>query len=420
MDVSRMVTAAACVPLLAGCGLLAWRCRSKGLIGRRRALALAGAALCALAAAACLCHSFLPRVHYVQQEQAGQEASQEAPQEAQDGAAAQVEGGRVTYSTASLGVEPASSSLPEREAAQDGPEEPAQADGPAQAEEPAQAAEQPQEASDDEPAATSTATTAASSAATASTSTTTATSAAAPAPQAGAAQAPAALDVAEPSGTATVEVIEAGAACCLVTLPDGSRALVDAGASGSSADMLARLSALGAGELDALVLTSCDDASMGGAAELLSHVRVARVVLPAGASGELARAVSEEASRTGASLDYASSETPVLSAGSCEVAAVPAGASLVARVSFGGRVAALSACATAAQAAQAVPGRVDVLACGSADADSARAMWPAWAACSSDGEGDARALAMAGALGAGGAARVALGADGSMSAQGAE
>ncbi len=420
MDVSRMVTAAAAVPLAVGCAALAWRCHAKGLIGRRRALVLAGAAACALAAAMCLGHAFVPRVHYVwPADEASRETREEQPA---DEAAGQTAGGRVTYTTASLGVQPASDSLPAREEeaepAQDAPQQ-AQAAPQAEPAQDAGAEGQQAQAQDAQDAAPATdAGTTAPAAAASSTTTTAATSAPSSAPSAAAtAQAPAALDVPAPTGTATVEVIDAGAACSLVTLPSGGRVLVDAGAAGSSDALLARLSELGVGALDALVLTSCSDASMGGAAELLSHVRVSLVLMPSSASGELAQAVADEASRTGASLSRVSSQTAALSEGGCEVDAAPAGGGLVAKVSFGGRVAVLSACAAASDAALAVPGRVDVLVCGSADPDSARGMWPALAAASSDDAETQAALAMAAELGGAGASRAAMGADGSLAAE---
>ena len=376
MDVSRMVWAAAGVLLLAGCGAGAWLCHAKGLIGPKRAAAIAAAALCGAVGAYGLAYAFVPRVSYVQPE------SQEGAGEEEEGTEAPAaEGGRVSYSTAALGVQPAASSLPARdeepqaqEDAQQGQAEEPQAQEDAQqgqAEEPqAQEDAQQGQAQTQAQGQTQTQTQA---------QTQTQTQAQAAPQDAAQAQAPAALDVAQPAGSMRVDLV---GAACLVTLPDGSRVLVDAGPAEAAERTAARLEALGVDSLDALVLTGTADANLGGAGQVLSRVRTSRVVAPAGASGQAWQAVADEASRTGAEVEL----TPggaVLSAGGCEVAALAAGGGLVVRAAFAGRVALASATCGADQAARACPGRADVLALGGeASGEAAREMWPsavAWA-----------------------------------------
>ena len=374
MDVLRMAAAAGGVLLIAGAGMLTWHCHAKGLIGRRRALAIAGCTACTLLSIAGFTYAFAPRVHYVEPE------PMEAPRQQEEAQAVSDEG-RVNYTTTPLDVDPAPSALPERQ-------DDNQSDGTA-AEEQARAVtegEQPDgnqvQGSQDHPAPTGEQTTAAEPQTQQQTTHTTQASAqvaphAAPSQAAGEPKQPTGIAVAEPTGTLTVDFIDAGSgSCALLTLPDSTHILVGSGQDGEAT--VAALGALGVEAIDTIVLTGPQTQETGSAPDVISHIRTSRLAVPAGQSSASWNEVLGEASRTGAEVIDASGV--IAEAGGAVVEALPAGPGHVGvMVTYGGR--AILLCGEEGSTPS-VEGRVDVLDVpgsgqpGSVGRDSARIMWP--------------------------------------------
>ena len=415
-----MAAAAGGVLLIAGTGMLAWRCHAKGLIGRRRALAIAGCGACTLLSIAGFTYAFAPRVHYVEP------VPVETPRQQEESQTQAVsDGGRVSYTTTPLNVDPVPSSLPERQT--DG-----QGDGAATGEQAPVTAvnEQPDDnqtqGSQDHPAPAGEQTTAAEPQAQQQATHTTHTPAqvtphAAPSQPVGEPKQPAGIAVAEPTGTLTVDFIDAGSgSCALLTLPDSTHILVGSGQ--DSATTVTALSALGIEAIDTVVLTGPQAQEAISAADIMSHIRTSRLAVPVGQSIDSWNEVLEEAYRTGARAIDASGI--IAEAGSAVVEALPAGPGRVeVMVSFGGRVVLL--CGEEGSAPS-VEGRVDVLDVpgsgqpGSLGRDSARTMWPQVSIVGSDvGEDVLSALGMSRILDTSrGQVRVTVSATGTVTASG--
>ncbi len=417
MDMLRMAAAAGGVLLIAGAGMLAWRCHAKGLIGRRRALAIAGCGACALLSVAGFTYAFAPRVHYVEPEPTSPPQQLEEAQTVSDG-------GRVSYTTAPLDVDPVAPTLPEWQGDSQG-------DGVATEEQPPVTAvnEQPDDnqaqGSQDHPAPASEQTTAAEPQAQQATHTThtsaQVTPHAAPSQAAAESKQPVGIAVAEPTGTLTIDFIDAGTgSCALLTLPDSTRILVGSGQNGETT--MAALSALGVEAIDTIVLTGPQAQETGSAPDVISHVRTSRLAVPAGQSSTSWNEALEEASRTGARVIDASGV--IAEAGGAVVEALPAGPDRVeVMATFGGRVVLL--CGEEGSTPS-IEGRVDVLDVpgsgqpGSVGRDSARIMWPRVSIVGSDaGEDVLSALGMSEILDTShGQARVTVSATGTVAASG--
>ena len=418
MDVLRMAAAAGGVLLIAGAGMLTWHCHAKGLIGRRRALAIAGCTACTLLSIAGFTYAFAPRVHYVEPE------PMEAPRQQEEAQAVSDEG-RVNYTTTPLDVDPAPSALPERQ-------DDNQSDGTA-AEEQARAVtegEQPDgnqvQGSQDHPAPTGEQTTAAEPQTQQQTTHTTQASAqvaphAAPSQAAGEPKQPTGIAVAEPTGTLTVDFIDAGSgSCALLTLPDSTHILVGSGQDGATT--IAALSALGVEAIDTVVLTGPQAQEAISAADIMSHIRTSRLAVPVGQSSDSWNEALEKARRTGARAIDASGI--IAKAGGAVVEALPAGPGRAeVMVTFGGRVILL--CGDEGSTPS-IEGRVDILDVagsgqpGSIGRDSARTMWPQVSIVGSDvGEDVLSALGMSRILDTSrGQAHVTVSATGTVTASG--
>ena len=418
MDVLRMAAAAGGVLLIAGAGMLTWHCHAKGLIGRRRALAIAGCTACTLLSIAGFTYAFAPRVHYVEPE------PMEAPRQQEEAQAVSDEG-CVNYTTTPLDVDPAPSALPERQ-------DDNQSDGTA-AEEQARAVtegEQPDgnqvQGSQDHPAPAGEQTTAAEPQTQQQTTHTTQASAqvaphAAPSQAAGEPKQPTGIAVMEPTGTLTVDFIDAGSgSCALVTLPDSTHILVGSGQDGATT--IAALSALGVEAIDTVVLTGPQAQEAISAADIMSHIRTSRLAVPVGQSSDSWNEALEKARRTGARAIDASGI--IAEAGGAVVEALPAGPGRVeVMVTFGGRVILL--CGDEGSTPS-IEGRVDILDVagsgqpGSIGRDSARTMWPQVSIVGSDvGEDVLSALGMSRILDTSrGQAHVTVSATGTVTASG--
>ena len=418
MDVLRMAAAAGGVLLIAGTGMLACRCHSKGLIGRRRALAIAGCTACTLLSIAGFTYAFAPRVHYVEPEPMETPRRQEEAQTVCDG-------GRVNYTTTPLDVDPAPSALPERQ-------DDNQSDGTA-AEEQAQAItegdqldDNQAQSSQDHPAPAGEQTTGAEPQAQQQTAYTTRTSAqvaphAAPSQTAGEPKQPTGIAVAEPTGTLAVDFIDAGSgSCALLTLPDSTHILVGLGQDGETT--MAALSVLEVEVIDTVVLMGPQAQEASSAADIMSHIRTSKLAVLTSQSSESWNEAIEEASRTGAEVIDASGV--IAEAGGAVVEALPAGPGHVGvMVTYGGR--AILLCGEEGSTPS-VEGRVDVLDVpgsgqpGSIGRDSARAMWPRISIVGSNvGEDVLSALGMSEILDTSrGQARVTVSATGTVTASG--
>lgn len=413
-----MAAAAGGVLLIAGAGMLTWHCHAKGLIGRRRALAIAGCTACTLLSIAGFTYAFAPRVHYVEPE------PMEAPRQQEEAQAVSDEG-CVNYTTTPLDVDPAPSALPERQ-------DDNQSDGTA-AEEQARAVtegEQPDgnqvQGSQDHPAPAGEQTTAAEPQTQQQTTHTTQASAqvaphAAPSQAAGEPKQPTGIAVMEPTGTLTVDFIDAGSgSCALVTLPDSTHILVGSGQDGATT--IAALSALGVEAIDTVVLTGPQAQEAISAADIMSHIRTSRLAVPVGQSSDSWNEALEKARRTGARAIDASGI--IAEAGGAVVEALPAGPGRVeVMVTFGGRVILL--CGDEGSTPS-IEGRVDILDVagsgqpGSIGRDSARTMWPQVSIVGSDvGEDVLSALGMSRILDTSrGQAHVTVSATGTVTASG--
>ena len=458
MDVTRQVAAAAAVILLAAGILLAVRCHTKGLIGKKRALAIGGAALCAVLAAAGLAFAFVPRTVPAEPQQADAETdAAEDQQTAQEGSSQDAEAeasvtgdGRVVYRAAAPNVEPADPDLPARddgqdasdtvqedggdqsdEAAQDGarqeeadqgqqtPQEP-ETDQGRQENEGQQTVQdtssqqdagstpqqqmyqthqtvQPSEGSQGQSQQTS------------------------PGQTVTAPSGPQTVAVAAPTGSLRLDFLPGGG-CTLAVLPDSTTVLVGAGSAEGADTALARLSALGVSEVDYLVLTGPEEGCCGGAAQILSHMRVGSLLVPASRGGAWAE-VEAEAARAGVQATSVESALEV-SSGGAGLTVAPAGdGHLVVRAACGGSSALLPGCTDPAAAVAASPGRADVLDAtgwaqgGEALAQAARRLWPDVAVVAEDAAQESLdALAMAQEVEAGsGGLTVTIGPDGSLS-----
>ena len=415
-----MVAAAGGVLLIAGIGMLAWRCHTKGLIGRRRALAIAGCGACTILSIAGFTYAFAPRVHYVEPEPV------EAPRQQEEAQAQAVgDGGRVSYTTTPLDVDPAPSALPERQ-------DDSQGDGAATEEQAPTVAEDEQpddnqtQGSQDHSAPAGEQTTVAEPQAQQQATHTTHTSAqvtphAAPSQAAAEPKQPAGIAVAEPTGTLTVDFIDAGSgSCALLTLPDSTHILVGSGQDGATTIDI--LSALGVEAIDTVVLTGPQAQEAISAADIMSHIRTSRLAVPVGQSSDSWNEALEEAYRTGTRAIDASGV--IAEAGGAVVEAMPAGPGRVeVMVSFGGRVILL--CGDEGSTPS-IEGRVDVLDVpgsgqpGSIGRDSARTMWPRVSIVGSDvGEDVLSALGMSEILDTSrGQVRVTVSATGTVTASG--
>lgn len=466
MDMMRQVAAAAAVILLAAGILLAVRCHTKGLIGKKRALAIGGTALCAVLAASGLAFSFVPRTAPAEPRQTDAEAgAAEDHPFPKDGsedveAGASVTGdGRVVYRAATPEVEPASPGLPARGDEQDGSNAPQDSSGnqgdetaldDARQEEAGQGQPVPeepetsrdrqgdgdrQETQDPFSQQDSDGTSQQQTYQTYQAHQTTQPSGdaqgqpqqASPGQTTTAPSGPQTVAAAAPTGSLRLEFLPGGG-CTLAVLPDSTTVLVGAGSSEGAGAVLERLSALGVSEVDYLVITGPEEGCCGGAAQVLSHVRVGTLVVPASRDGDVWADVwadvGAEAAR--ASVQVAPVESVLeVSSGSATVAAVPAGdGRLVVRAGCGGSSALLPGCTDPAAAVAASPGRADVLdATGwvqgsDALSQAARKLWPDVAVVAADAaRGSLEALAMARAVEAGSdGLAVTMGADGSLSA----
>ena len=417
MDVLRMAAAAGGVLLIAGTGMLAWRCHAKGLIGRRRALAIAGCTACTLLSIAGFTCAFAPRVHYVEPEPIETPRQQKEAQTVSDGE-------RVSYTTTPLDVDPAPSTLPDRQ-------DDSQGDGATMKEQAPAAAvnEQPDDnqaqGSQDHPAPTGETTGAepqAQQQATFMTSTSAqAAPHAAPSQSVSEPKQPAGIAVAEPTGTLAVDFIDAGSgSCALLTLPDSTHILVGSGQDGATT--IAALSVLEVEVIDTVVLMGPQAQEASSAADIMSHIRTSKLAVLASQSSESWNEAIEEASRTGAEVIDASGV--IAEAGGAVVEALPAGPGHVGvMVTYGGR--AILLCGEEGSTPF-VEGRVDVLDVpgsgqpGSIGRDSARAMWPRISIVGSNvGEDVLSALGMSEILDTSrGQARVTVSATGTVTASG--
>ena len=420
MDVLRMAAAAGGVLLIAGTGMLAWRCHAKGLIGRRRALAIAGCGACTLLSIAGFTYAFAPRVHYVEP------VPVETPRQQEESQTQAVsDGGRVSYTTTPPNVDPASSALPERQ-------DDSQGDGVATGEQTPAVAEDEQpddnqaQGSQDHTAPTGEQTASPEPKAQQQSAFTTSTSVqvtphAAPSQSASEPKQPAGIAVMEPTGTLTVDFIDAGSgSCALITLPDSTHILVGSGQDGATT--IAALSALGVEAIDTVVLTGPQAQEAISAADIMSHIRTSRLAVPVGQSIDSWNEVLEKACRTGAGAIDASGI--IAEAGGAVVEALPAGPGRVeVMVTFGGRVILL--CGDEGSTPS-IEGRVDILDVagsgqpGSIGRDSARTMWPQVSIVGSDvGEDVLSALGMSRILDTSrGQAHVTVSATGTVTASG--
>ena len=432
MDVFRQIAAAAAVILLAAAALLAVRCHARGLIGRKRALAMGGAALCAALSAAGLLFAFVPRAAAPGPGEAGQPAesanAQKDPSEGpdKDGGQPAVTGdGRVVYRASTPDVEPADPEPPKRGAAQ---EQGGQADGQAsqpigdrgvgqadaaaadgqearqtgegeagtpQGQNPlaAQPLEVPQGHRADVPEQTPLS-----------------------------ASGPQTVADDERTGSLRLDFL-CGGACTLALLPDSTAVLVGSGGDADADEVLSHLAALGISEVSHLVLTGPEEECVGGAAQILSHVRVETLVVPGPGGTGASAEVESEAARTGTQVRPADRAFEVAS-GDARVHVAPAGdGHTVVRASYAGSVALLPGGTGPAAALAASPGRADVVdAAGWPQAEggldrAARETWPRVAVVSPDASAESLdALAMAERLEAGNnALTVVIGPDGSIS-----
>ena len=348
----------------------------------------------------------------------------EAPRQQEEAQAVSDEG-CVNYTTTPLDVDPAPSALPERQ-------DDNQSDGTA-AEEQARAVtegEQPDgnqvQGSQDHPAPAGEQTTAAEPQTQQQTTHTTQASAqvaphAAPSQAAGEPKQPTGIAVMEPTGTLTVDFIDAGSgSCALVTLPDSTHILVGSGQDGATT--IAALSALGVEAIDTVVLTGPQAQEAISAADIMSHIRTSRLAVPVGQSSDSWNEALEKARRTGARAIDASGI--IAEAGGAVVEALPAGPGRVeVMVTFGGRVILL--CGDEGSTPS-IEGRVDILDVagsgqpGSIGRDSARTMWPQVSIVGSDvGEDVLSALGMSRILDTSrGQAHVTVSATGTVTASG--
>lgn len=420
MDVLRMAAAAGGVLLIAGTGMLAWRCHAKGLIGRRRALAIAGCGACTLLSIAGFTYAFAPRVHYVEP------VPVETPRQQEESQTQAIsDGGRVSYTTTPPNVDPASSALPERQ-------DDSQGDGVATGEQTPAVAEDEQpddnqaQGSQDHTAPTGEQTASPEPKAQQQSAFTTSTSVqvtphAAPSQSASEPKQPAGIAVMEPTGTLTVDFIDAGSgSCALITLPDSTHILVGSGQDGATT--IAALSALGVEAIDTVVLTGPQAQEAISAADIMSHIRTSRLAVPVGQSSDSWNEALEKACRTGAGAIDASGI--IAEAGGAVVEALPAGPGRVeVMVTFGGRVILL--CGDEGSTPS-IEGRVDILDVagsgqpGSIGRDSARTMWPQVSIVGSDvGEDVLSALGMSRILDTSrGQAHVTVSATGTVTASG--
>lgn len=461
MDVMRQVAAAAAVILLTAGILLAARCHTKGLIGKKRALAIGGTALCTVLAASGLAFSFVPRTVPVEAWQADAEAgAAEDHPSSEDGsehveAGASVTGdGRVVYRAATPEVEPADPGLPARGDEQDGSNAPQDSSGDqgnetalddARQEEAGQGQPVPeepeagrgqqgdgdrQETQDPSSRQDSDGTSQQQTYQTYQAHQTTQPSGdaqgqpqqASPGQTTTAPSGPQTVAAAAPTGSLRLEFLPGGG-CTLAVLPDSTTVLVGAGSSEGAAAVLERLSALGVSEVDYLVITGPEEGCCGGAAQTLSRVRVGSLLVPASRGGDAWAEVEAEAARAGVQA------TPVegvleVSSGGAGVSVVPAGdGRLVVRAACGGSSALLPGCTDPGAAVAASPGRADVLDAtgwaqgGETLSQAARGLWPDVAVVAADAaRGSLEALAMARAVEADSdGLAVTMGADGSLS-----
>lgn len=440
MDMMRQVAAAAAVILLAAGILLAVRCHTKGLIGKKRALAIGGTALCAVLAASGLAFSFVPRTAPAEPRQTDAEAgAAEDHPSSEDGsedveAGASVTGdGRVVYRAATPEVEPASPGLPARGDEQDGSNAPQDSSGnqgdetaldDARQEEAGQGQPVPeepetsrgrqgdgdrQETQDPFSQQDSDGTSQQQTYQTYQAHQTTQPSGdaqgqpqqASPGQTTTAPSGPQTVAAAAPTGSLRLEFLPGGG-CTLAVLPDSTTVLVGAGGPEGTDAVLARLSALGVSEIDYLVLTGPEEGCCGGAAQVLSRVRVETLTVPVSRDGDAWAEVEAEAARAGVQA------TPVegvleVSSGGAGVSVVPAGdGRLVVRAACGGSSALLPGCTDPGAAVAASPGRADVLDAtgwaqgGDALSQAARKLWPDVAVVAADAaRGSLEALAMA-------------------------
>lgn len=449
MDVMRQVTAAAAVILFAAGILLAVRCHTKGLIGKKRALAIGGTALCAVLAASGLAFSFVPRTAPAEPRQTDAEAgAAEDHPFPKDGsedveAGASVTGdGRVVYRAATPEVEPADPGLPARGDEQDGSNAPQDSSGD-QGNETAlgdawqeeagrgrQGDGDRQETQDPSSQQDSDGISQRQTYQTYQANQTTQPSGdaqgqpqqASPGQTTTVPSGPQTVAAAAPTGSLRLEFLPGGG-CTLAVLPDSTTVLVGAGSSEGAGAVLERLSALGASEVDYLVLTGPEEGCCGGAAQVLSHVRVGTLAVPVSRDGDAWAGVGAEAARAGVQA------TPVegvleVSSGGAGVSVVPAGdGRLVVRAACGGSSALLPGCTDPGAAVAASPGRADVLDAtgwaqgGDALSQAARKLWPDVAVVAADAaRGSLEALAMAQEVEAGSdGLTVTMGPDGSLS-----
>ena len=354
----------------------------------------------------------------------------ETPRQQEESQAQTVsDGGRVSYTTTPLDVDPAPSALPERQDDNQGDGAAAEEQAPEQA--PAVTEnEQPDDnqaqSSQDHPAPAGEQTASPEPQVQQQTTFTTSTSAqvtphAAPSQSVSEPNRPAGIAVAEPTGTLTVDFIDAGSgSCALLTLPDSTHILVGSGQDGATT--VTALSALGVEAIDTVVLTGPQAQEAISTADIMSRIRTSRLAVPVGQSSDSWDEALEEAYRTGTRAIDASGV--IAEAGGAVVEALPAGPGRVeVMVSFGGRVILL--CGEEGSAPS-VEGRVDVLDVpgsgqpGSLGRDSARTMWPQVSIVGSDvGEDVLSTLGMSRILDTSrGQARVTVSATGTVTASG--
>lgn len=456
MDVMRQAAAAAAVILLAAGILLAVRCHTKGLIGKKRALAIGGTALCAVLAMSGLAFAFVPRTAPTEPRQTDAEAgAAEDHPFPKDGsedveAGASVTGdGRVVYRAATPEVEPADPGLPARGDEQDGSNAPQDSGGDqgnetalgdARQEEAGQGQPVPEEPEagrgrqgDGDRQETQDPSSQQDSNGTSQRQThqTTQPSGdtqehpqqASPGQTTTAPSGPQTVTVAAPTGSLRLEFLPGGG-CTLAVLPDSTTVLVGAGSSEGADATLERLSALGVSEVDYLVLTGPEEGCCDGASQMLSRVRVGSLLVPASRGDDAWAEVDAEAARAGVQA------TPVegaleVSSGGAGVSVVPAAGDgrLVVRATCGGSSALLPGCTDPGAAVAASPGRADVLDAtgwaqgGETLSQAARGLWPDVAVVAADAaRGSLEALAMARKVEAGGdGLAVTMGPDGSLS-----
>lgn len=464
MDVMRQVAAAAAVILLATGILLAVRCHTKGLIGKKRALAIGGTALCAVLAASGLAFSFVPRTVPVEAWQADAEAgaaedhpsSEDGSEHVEAGASA-TDDGRVVYRAATSEVEPADPGLPARGDEQDGSNAPQDSSGDqgdetalddARQEEAGQGQPVPEEPEagrgrqgdgdrqeTQDPSSQQDSdgisqrqtyqtyqTYQANQTTQPSGDTQGQPQQASPGQTTTAPSSPQTVAAAAPTGSLRLEFLPGGG-CTLAVLPDSTTVLVGAGSSEGAGAVLERLSALGVSEVDYLVLTGPEEGCCGGAAQVLSHVRVGTLAVPVSRDGDAWAGVGAEAARAGVQATPVEGVLEVSSDGA-GVSVVPAGdGRLVVRAACGGSSALLPGCTDPGAAVAASPGRADVLDAtgwaqgGETLSQAARGLWPDVAVVAADAaRGSLEALAMAQEVEAGSdGLTVTMGPDGSLS-----